>query len=153
MGYAYQVLLGQLPKYWFFEKSTNLDDLLKSNDAQATTSYTTYVKLKEVVFNPEPKDFLPESSVNSLYLKWQMKTSGPSYVYSKIYVNDVAKSTDFSTISGSYTDFSFDCGNLTYGDKIQIYGRSSGNSGTICFVRNFRLYGIVRPFLYSAPTW
>jgi hypothetical protein len=99
-----------------------------SDDADANTSSTTPVKLKEILFNDSPGTITVSFALQSI-------TISADIVEARVYKNGVAFGTDRSNANGptTYTE------NLVFatGDLIQIY--ASAPSGSQSHVTNFRL--------------
>jgi len=149
LGDAYD----QIYKKWYLIKSTNLSDLLKSDDTQVSTKSTDYVKVKEVIFNPTPYISFSDNPSPTVRIKWDHMSGGHYVVYTKIYVNDIPISPEFWDLS-DWTWFTktYDLENLVYNDKIQIYMKS-GLTNYDVFARNLRFYGIFEPIVYTIPVW
>jgi len=148
LGDAYD----QIYKLWYLVKSSDLDDLLKSDDDVESTNSTDYIKVKEVTFNPIPYISFSNNPSPTIHIKWEQKSDGMYANYSKIYVNDSPISSEKFWTGDEWHNFTYDLETLSYNDKIQIYMKS-GLPGYNVYCRNFRFYGIFEPIKYTIPIW
>lgn len=113
------------------------DNLKKSDDASSNQSGTSYTKEKE--FDTLPDDLLSNDS--ELRIKFDLASAHITVTaYGRIYKNGVAVGTEQTTTSTSYVTFSEDISNLSAGDLIQLYTKTSA-FGNPVYVQNFRAYG------------
>lgn len=106
------------------------DVVRHSNDAEQSNFSPGFALMKEVI---------TKNTYESFRVSFQMKTSiADVEVAGAVFVNDVQKSSEFTTILDTYTEFSYDVSNIKYNDKIQIYGRRVG-SGATCFINNMKI--------------
>jgi len=146
-GYYFDPLF----KQWRFNKSSNLSDLLKSSDTEVNTTSTSYVKVKEITFNPTPEISVAEPC--SLHLEWEQKCNAPThYSYVKVYKNDIGISGDITVLGTIYTLKTYDLEDLNFNDKIQLY-LHTGTGGDTSYLRNFRIYGTKDRIDYTEPVW
>jgi hypothetical protein len=104
------------------------DTLRHSNDAEKTTSATSYTKIKEIVIN---------KAYDKLRVKFNAYRSGGSYsTTAQIYKNGVALGTE-QTLGDTTTVYSEDLGPFVAGDLLQIYAQSQGGTA---HALNFRIY-------------
>ncbi len=101
-----------------------------SNDAEGTATETVYTKVKEIIIG---------LNLRECNLSWQMLSgSGGVTSYSKVYINGVAYSGEFTTTSGSYVSKNVDIStSLKINDLLQIYVRMGGAGG--CYINNMRI--------------
>lgn len=111
------------------ETKVSNDILRHSNDAEKTTTSTSYVKLKEVSL---------AHGISDLRVKFDIKASGGT-VYAKVYVNGSPVGTEKSRTSTSYGTQTEDLTNLSENDLIQIYVKHSTGAQT-SYVENMRFY-------------
>ena len=110
------------------------DTLRHSNDAEKTTSSTTYVKLKEILVNKAIR--------GKIRIKFDLKTNNASYqAKARIYKSGYPLGSIRFTNETSYVTFSEDLDvTLDVNSKLQIYGLIEQSPPGLCYVRNFRLY-------------
>lgn len=108
---------------------TGSDDLIFSNDTQRSTAAIGPTKLKEITGY--------RKGVMRIY--WEHKRDGvaSSWVYSQIYVNDIAVGGEYGDQSDTYIARSGDI-SVDPEDIISIYSRRAGTS-TVVYVQNMRV--------------
>ena len=106
------------------------DALRNYNDAEKTTTSSTYVKLKETKLN---------ANLSACRVKFDLKSSAAGvYVYAKIYKNGTAIGTDIERSTDTYATYSQDFYSFVANDLIQIYAHQAYDTAT-AYVQNFRL--------------
>ena len=121
------------------------DQLKNSNDAEKSTTSTSYVKLKETKLGTVP------NSLTSIRISFDLKGSG-NVVGARIYRNGAAIGAERSTTSTSFVTFTQDFTTTAWAenDLIQIYAHASG--GSTARVQNFRFYyGVMIPTTNQDP--
>ena len=109
--------------FYGYATSTNLKF---SADTERTESSTSYVKKKEIALSRSGK----------VRLLWDMKSTGnPSY--STIYINGVAYSGEYTSLSGTYETNTLDV-TVNIPSLLQLYVKAG--SGATAATRNFRVY-------------
>jgi len=122
------------------------DQLKNSNDAEKSTTSTSYVKLKETKLGALPIGF------QSIRISFDLRSDGGSTVYARIYRNGAAIGAERSTTSTSFVTFTQDFTTTAWAenDLIQIYAHASG--GSTARVQNFRFYyGVMIPTTNQDP--
>lgn len=130
-----------IPAYVEYAMSKT-DDILSSHDDVATTSSTTYVKLKTLT------RIRAIAKVGSYRISFAGYESGAGAGTGRIYRNGAAIGTErtLTTTETEFTeDFSFT--NLKYGDTFELWAKAS--SGMTATVKNFRLKGIESGYVKS----
>ncbi len=104
------------------------DILLHTNDEEAATTATSYMKAKEI--------HVPYSG--EFRVKFDIRDSnGTGTSLAQIWKNGVAYGTARGTTSTSFQTFSEDL-EFEEDDLLQLYHRRGSN---VCYVRNLRIYG------------
>jgi len=112
------------------------DVLRKSDDAEAGTLSTSYVKMKSIVFYPEGPIGKAE-----LRIKFDLKATSGETASGRIYRNGVAIGTERSTTSTTYVTYTEDIKGWKIGDTIELWAKSyPGTYAPGATVRNFRVY-------------
>lgn len=103
--------------------------LQNSNDAEKSTTSSTYVKKKETRI---------DEILQALTVKFDMKTVGGSTTaYGRIYKNGSGEGTVRSSVSETYCTFSENFSDLAEEDLLQLYLKDSGGEA---FGKNLRFY-------------
>lgn len=111
------------------------DELQLSSDAEATSTQSSYVKVKEIQV----------SVTGTIRVKFDIKdVPNTQYAYGKVYVNDSPVGVEHVDGDGVYSTYTDDI-SVTANDYVQLYQHRDSNDGGQTSCRNFRLY-------WSAPT-
>lgn len=110
-------------------KSIASDTLRYSLDTERTTTSASAVLSKKILLQSTPGGVIR--------VKFDIKDSTTTSARAQIYKNGVAFGTDQSNATASYVTISED---LVFapGDTVELWKRA--DSGTTCYVRNFRIY-------------
>ena len=100
-----------------------------SNDAEKTTSSTSYVKKKEIKLTYTPD--------TTLKIYWEMYSYVGVLCYATVYRNGIAVGTEKTDTSGSYTAKIDTVSGWSNGDLLQLYVKAT--SPRTAYVRNFRI--------------
>ena len=125
---------------------TASNDLLKSNDPEYQDSSTNWTKIKEIQ--------VPGGVVGSEFrIKFDMmKFAGAGSTYAKIYVNGIARGTEYGRSVATWSTKSDDINGIMALDLIQLYVKN--DSGVTGKFKNFRVYGALQEAYSSdAPDW
>ena len=107
------------------------ETLRLSDDTEATTTSTTYVKLKEIT--------LTDDGITAIRTKFDLRADADyQSAWGRIYKNDVAVGTERYKDRASWDTYTEDIVCIK-GDKIQLYAKT-GNVLKPAHVRNFRIY-------------
>jgi hypothetical protein len=119
------------------------DDLIIPNDAETSTTSTTYVLMKEITLK------LPVFPTSKFRFKFKLHGgSTPSNGYAKIYRNGIPIGTEQIVLGYTYVEKIEDIAipDLMVDDKIQLFAHAEGTIHYV-FVQDFRLCGIASEFV------
>lgn len=107
------------------------DEILIADDSEVEVTSGAFTKLKE---------FTIFFDADTLRIYWEMKDADIyTEACAKIYKNDEPVTDYYSLISSDYRPYKVDVSaDWKAGDKVQLYGRTSGGSS---YFRNFRILG------------
>ena len=117
------------------------EELLASDDSEATMTSATYTKLKEFT-NVVMNTVLETNLVTELRLHVEARGSVAADMKVRFYKNGVAYGIAHAIVSSAWLTKEED---LTFetGDTIELWGRSTGVS--TLYVKNFRVKGVIEP--------
>ncbi|MBA7576896.1 hypothetical protein ES708_18738 [subsurface metagenome] len=116
------------------------ENLLYRDPGIYSTSLFVYTKLVEILV---PNDYLNEddSPAGSIFRVYhELYRSGTQYIYTKIYVNDIAVGVEARVGVGDPTQRTEDISGIYSGDLIQIYGYVLDSPGHLT-LNNFKIKG------------
>jgi len=113
------------------------DSILGSSDVEASSSSSTYVKLKELTLT---MGNAVKGNI-TLRIKFDLKGSvdNVQYVYGYIYRNDSPVGAEQSNVETTYSTKSQDIDGWNNNDRIQLYVKRAGTETG--YYQNFRVYG------------
>lgn len=106
------------------------DYILARSDDDASTTSTSYTKVKEIV----------AARAGTFRIKFNLtafQDGGSNHGYGKIYVNGIAVGTERHVNFGANTQFSEDISGIAKGDLVQVYAHIT--SATSATVSNFHI--------------
>ena len=136
---------GESRAMWKFVPS---DNLKKSDDAEDTCANPEYVKVKEILFDPDPS-----VDINTVYLriKFDMRSNVETGIAGgRIYKSDVPWGTERSSNSTTFITYSEDRPAWVVMDFVQIW---ACNSEGVTIIRYFRIYADIVDAGKGKPSW
>lgn len=110
---ADELVIGQRVHWYSLISGTTRN----SNDAEKSTSSTSWIKIKETKLN---------EATGEMNIYFELKSSiGAIWVWARVYKNGVPIGLERATISGTYVAHNEDLGPFDEGDLIQIYAKAT----------------------------